>query len=119
MSDSGLMVTNSSNQLESIRDDIIWETISSIMMWVIWKVQCTSFFDNLTHDASVIVVEFWLLLIHTLCGQYKSFTGNVDVIFKMQMHFKSLWDSMLIFWEDGDRIIWMYIVPVILGNNIY
>ena len=40
------------------RDDIIWKTISSILMWVIWKAQCTSIFDNATQDASVIIVEF-------------------------------------------------------------
>ena len=72
-----------------------------------------------THDVSVIIDEFWLLLIHTLHGQYECFTGNVDAIFRKQMHFKRLWDSMLIFREDGDHIIWMYIVPAILGNNVY
>ena len=63
-----------------IRDDIIWKTISSILMWVIWKAQCKSVFDNVPHDAFVIIVEFWLLLIHTLCGQYKSFTENSNAI---------------------------------------
>ena len=72
------------------RDDIIWKTISSIVMWVIWKARCTSVFNNATQDVSVIIAEFWLLLIHTLHGQYESFTGNVDVIFKKQMHFKRL-----------------------------
>ena len=81
-------------------------------MWVIWKAQCTLVFDNVTRDVYVMIVELWLLLIHTLRGQYKSFTCNVDVIFRKQMHFKRLWDSMLIFREDGDHIIWMYIVPV-------
>ena len=72
------------------RDDIIWKRISSILMWVIWKAPCTLIFDNATQDDSVIIVEFWLILIHTLRGQYESFTGNVDVIFKKQMHFKRL-----------------------------
>ena len=93
------------------RDDIIWKTISSIVMWVIWKARCTSIFDNTTQDFYVIIAEFWLLLIHTLHGQYECFTGNVDAIFRKQMHFKRLWDSMLIFREDRDHIIWMYIVP--------
>ena len=56
----------------------------------------------ITHDAFVITIEFWLLLIHTLYGQYESFIGNVDVVFKMPMHFKRLWVSMLVFREDGD-----------------
>ena len=88
-------------------------------MWVIWKAQCTLVFDNVTRDVYVMIVELWLLLIHTLRGQYKSFIGNAYVIFRKQMHFKRLWDSMLIFREDGDHIIWMYIVHVILGNNVY
>ena len=88
-------------------------------MWVIWKARCISVFDNATQDVSVIIAEFWLLLIHTLHGQYESFTGNADAIFRKQMHFKRLWDSMLIFREDGDHIIWMYNVPAILGNNEY
>ena len=66
-----------------------------------------------------MIVEFRLLPIHTLCGQYESFTSNADAIFKKQMHFKRIWTSMLIFREDGDHIIWMYTVPVILGNNVY
>ena len=71
-------------------------------------------FYNVTHDASIIIAEFWLLLIHTLCGQYESFTRNVDVIFRKHMHFKRLWGSMLIFREDANDIIWMYIIPIIL-----
>ena len=35
------------------RDDIIWKTITSILMWVIWKAQCTSIFDNATTDGFV------------------------------------------------------------------
>ena len=50
------------------RDDIIWKTISSILMWVIWKARCTSIFDNATQDVYVIIAEFLLLLIHTLRG---------------------------------------------------
>ena len=61
-----------------------------------------------------MIAEFWLLPIHTLCGQYESFTSNVVAIFRKQMHFKRLWDSILIFREDRDHIIWMYIVSVIL-----
>ena len=87
-------------------------------MWVIWKARCTSIFDN-TQDVYVIIVEFWLLLIHTLCSKYESFTGNVDAIFVKQMHFKRLWDSMLIFRGDGDHIICMYTVHIIFGNNVY
>ena len=56
---------------------------------------------------------------HTLRGQYECFTGNVDAIFRKQMHFKRLWDSMLIFRENGDHIIWMYTAPIILGNIVY
>ena len=66
-----------------------------------------------------LTCEFWLLLVHTLRGQYESFIGNADAIFRKQMHFKRIWTSMLIFREDGDHIIWMYIVLVILGNNVY
>ena len=101
------------------RDDIIWKTISSVLMWVIWKARCASIFDNVTQDVAVIIAEFWLLLVHTLRGQYESFTGNADAIFKKQTHFKRIWTSMLIFREDGDHISWMYTVPVILGNNVY
>ena len=75
-------------------------------------------FDNVTHDASVIIAEIWLLLIHTLRGQYESFTSNVDAILRKQMHFKRLWDSMLSFREYGDLIIWMYTIPIIFGNNV-
>ena len=84
-----------------------------------WKARCISVFDNAAQDVSVIIVQFWLLLIHTLRGQYESFTGNVDAIFRKQMHFKNLWDSMLVFREDDDHIIWMYTVLVILANNVY
>ena len=59
----------------------------------------TSIIDNVTHDAFIIIVEFWLY-IHT-----ESFTNNDDVIFKKRVHFKSLWGSMLIFREDGENII--------------
>ena len=82
------------------------------------NLESTSIFDNITQDVSVIIVEFWLLLIHTLRGQCESFIGHIDAIFMKQLHFKTLWDSMLIFREDGDHMVWMYIVPIMLGNNV-
>ena len=105
-----------------IRDDIIWKTISSILNWRFGGAMYINFY-NVTHDASVIIVEFWSLLIHTLRGQYESFTCNVDAIFRKHMHFKRLLDSILIFREDGGHITLMYIVPVIWEtmcvNSVY
>ena len=40
-----------------MRDDIIWKTNSSILMWVIWKAQGVSVFDNVTHSASIIIAK--------------------------------------------------------------
>ena len=78
-----------------IWDDINWKRTSSIL---IWKARCALVFDNVTQDVSAIILEFWLLFIHTLHGQYESFTWNNDgTIFRKQMHFKRLWDWMLFF----------------------
>ena len=42
---------------------------------------------NTTQDVFAIILEFWLLFIHTLRGQYESFLGNFDAILMKQMHF--------------------------------
>ena len=59
-----------------------------------------------------------LLFIHTLRGQYQSFTRNSNAILREEMHFKRLWNSMLIFKEDRCKITWMYTVPIISGNGV-
>ena len=64
-------------------------------------------FDNVPHNVSIVIVlhgqYIHTLHGHTLHGQYESFTGNSHAIFRKQVHFKRLWDSMLIFREDGIR----------------
>ena len=37
-----------------------------------------------------LVNEIWLMLLHTVRGQYEVVPGELDVVFRMQKHFREI-----------------------------
>ena len=61
---------------------VIWCTITSLALWIIWKARCDTVFNNAHIHLCTMLIEFLLLLVHTLHGQYEDlqhmiFYGNV------------------------------------------
>ena len=44
----------------------------------------------LKQSAIELLKEIWLMLLHTLRGQYEAITGELDVVFRKQQHFREM-----------------------------
>ena len=65
--------------------------ISSLVVWVLWKARCKCVFQKVKQNAVELVKEIWLMLLHTLRGQYEAIIGEPDVVFRKQQHFREMW----------------------------
>ena len=53
-----------------IENMVIWRTITPLAFWIIWKARCDAVFNNAHIHLRTMLIEFWLLVVHTLRGQY-------------------------------------------------
>ena len=53
-----------------IKNLVIWRTITSLALWIIWKARCDSIYNNVCIHLRTMLIEFWMLFVHTLHGQY-------------------------------------------------
>ena len=67
--------------INSIHDGVVWETISSIVLWVLWTSKCRRIFQEIQWNVVDVVKEIWLTLVHTLKGEYDAIKGDSDVVF--------------------------------------
>ena len=44
------------------------------------------------------------MLLHTLRGQYEAITGESDVVFRKQQHFREMWKKAEVFTSFRERI---------------
>ena len=66
--------------INSIHDGVVWETISSIVLWVLWTSRCQRIFQEVEWNVVDILKEIWLTLVHTIIGEYDAIKGNSDVV---------------------------------------
>ena len=79
-------------------DDIFFSSL------VLWKARCKCVFHKVKPNAIELVKEIWLMLLHTLRGQYEAITGEPDVVFRKQQHFRVMWTKTKVFTSFGERI---------------
>ena len=65
-------------QLFKIKNLVIWRTITLLALWIIRKQRCDFFFNNVNVHLNTILIEFWILFVHTLRGQYDDIQGSDD-----------------------------------------
>mgnify|MGYP006889224167 CR=1 FL=1 len=65
--------------------------ISSLVVWVLRKARYKCVFQKVKQHAVELDKEMWLMLRHTLRGQYEAITGEPDVVFRKQQHFREMW----------------------------
>ena len=74
--------------IHCLEEDKVWSTISSLVVWMLWKARCKCVFQNVKPNAVELVKEIWLMLLHTLRGQYEAIHGEPDVVFRKQQQFR-------------------------------
>ena len=52
-----------------------------------------------------------LIVLNTLRGQYEAITGETEVVFCKQQHFREIWRKAKVFTSFGGRIKWRYAPP--------
>ena len=68
--------------INSVQNGVLWETISSITLWVLWSSRCRRIFQQIQWNVVDVVKEIWLTVEHTLKGEYDAIKGDSDVLSK-------------------------------------
>ena len=101
-----------------IENLVIWRTIMSLALWIIWKARCDLIFNNAHIHLRTMLIEFWLLFVHTLRGQYDDLQGLADVLWQCQVDFKKRWQGLHLFSDTTSSLRWNYAIPSFLLNNL-
>ena len=59
----------------------VWSTISSLVIWVLWKARCKCVFQKVKQNSIELVKKIWLMLLHSLRGQYEAITSEPMLCF--------------------------------------
>ena len=97
--------------VQCLEEDMVWSTISSLVVWVLWKARCKCVFQKVKQNAVDLVKEVWLMLVHTFRGQYDAITGEPEVVIRRQQQFREIWKNAEVFISFGERIKWRYAPP--------
>ena len=58
-----------------------------------------------------MLIEFWLLFVHTLRGQYDDLQGSADVLWQRKVTFKKRWQGLHLFSDTTSGLRWKYAIP--------
>ena len=83
--------------IHCLEEDKVSTMISSLVVWVLWKARCKCLFQKVKQNVVELVTNIWLMLLHTLRGQYAAITGEPEVIFRKQQHFQEIWKKAKVF----------------------
>ena len=54
----------------------IWKTVTTTMLWVLWKYRCNRLYDTVDIYLSDVLLEIWGNLLAVVCGQYDNMQGS-------------------------------------------
>ena len=80
-----------------VHNGVVSETISSIVLWVLWISRCQRIFQEMQWNIVDVVKEIWLTLVHTLKGEYDTIKGYLDVVFWKKDVLKKRWERLNVF----------------------
>ena len=70
-----------------------------------------------TYRGGAMLIELWMLLVHTLRGQYDDLQGSTDVLWQRQVDFKKRWQGLHLFSDTTSGLKWNYIIPSFLLHS--
>ena len=99
--------------INSVQHGVVWETISSITLWVLWTSRCRRIFKQIQWNVVDVVKEIWLTFVHTLFkGEYDVIKDVSGVVFQKKEFFKKRWERMNVFYMVNCCICWRYQPPL-------
>ena len=60
----------------------ILKTVSTIILWVLWKYRCNRLYDGVDIHLSDVLFELWENLLAVVRGQYDNMQGSPDTVNK-------------------------------------
>ena len=95
-----------------VQNGVLWETINSITLWVLWISRCSRIFQQIQWNVLDVVKEIWFTLERTLKGEYDAIKGDLNVDFRKKEVFKKRWERMNVFYMVKCCISWRYQPPL-------
>ena len=89
----------------------LWEILSSITMWHIWKARCARVLGNRATHNVVSVREIWLDIVLTLRGQFDSLQGDSDRSYLQRLSFIKRWKKSPFLVVSNGSPQWCYRPP--------
>ena len=68
----------------------IWQLVSSITIWYIWKARCLKVFQNVTERPTQIISGIWIEIVHNLRGLLDSIKGNTHQVELKRLEFHAI-----------------------------
>ena len=87
--------------------DMVWELISSLTLWFLWRARCSRVFEDRQEPPAETVRAIWLDLVHTLRGQYSQLRTP-----RSQRHFRYQWWEGLLYTNSSSGLRWQYRPPL-------
>ena len=77
-------------------------------LWIIWKARCDVVFNNARIHLRTMLIEFWMLFVHTIHGQYDDLQGSTNVLWQRQVAFKKQSQGLHLFLDTTSSLRWKY-----------
>ena len=85
----------------------IWQLVSSITIWYIWKARCLKVFQNATERPAQIISGIWIEIVHNL-GLLDSINGKTHQAELKCLEFHVIWDISIFFRWLFVKVEWFY-----------
>ena len=95
----------------SFNEAQIWQLVSSITIWYIWKARCLKVFQNVTESPAQIISGIWIEIVHNLRGILDSIKGNTHQAELRRVKFHAIWDIGIFYRRCFDKVEWFYSTP--------
>ena len=92
----------------------IWRIIMSLALWIIWKARCDYIFNNVHIHLNSMHIDFWMLFVHTLRGQYDDMQGSDEVLWQRQVAFKNWCQGLHLFSDTTPGPKWNFMPYLLL-----
>ena len=97
----------------------IWQLVSSITIWYIWKAQCLRVFQNVTKRPAQIISGIWTKIVHNLRGLLDSVKGNTQPAELKLLELHAIWDIGIFYKRLFDKVECFYSAPKYLFKPMF
>ena len=96
----------------------IWQLVSSITIWYIWKARCLKVFQNVIERPTQIISGIWIEIVHNLRGLLDSIKGNTHQADLKRLEFHAIWDIGIFYRRYFGKVEWFYSTPKCLFKPV-